>query len=97
MLEKPRRKTNRKYLAWIRSLPSVASGRTPCEAAHLRSVGAFGDDEGNVVPLTHHEHIYQLHQWGQSKFEQRWAVDLRAIADELLAEWRTGGRDEARD
>ncbi len=90
MLDKPRRNQNPEFRKWIRSLPSVVSGRGPCEVVHVRSRGAGGGDEGNIVPLTQHEHIYQLHQWGQKTFEARWCVDLGAVALELWERWQRG-------
>ena len=45
-------------MEWIRSLPSVASGRGPCEAAHT-ATGGTSRKAGweTIVPLTMVEHM----------------------------------------
>lgn len=60
-------KLDKEFLAWIRTLPSVLSGKSPCTAAHVLSV-AHGAGKGIkpklfAVPLTDGEHRLQ-HQQG---------------------------------
>lgn len=56
----------KRFLEWIRTLPSVLSGRIPCEACHIRVVGE-GAGTGIkpllcAVPMTNGEHRLQTHQ-----------------------------------
>lgn len=75
------------YQRWIRGLPSVVSGRTPCEAAHVKTRGSGGALLGNLVPLTTIEHR-RLHAMGLEEFERRHACDLALAARALLKVWR---------
>ena len=76
-----------KYRAWIRSLPSVISGKMGCDAAHT------GDDGGTAqkasdftcVPLTRDEHD-ELHR-GRRDFEELHHVDLAALVERLNHDW----------
>lgn len=53
--EKPAR--NARYRAWIRSLPSAASGIQPCQACHTgpHAIGQKASDY-TCIPLTAEEH-----------------------------------------
>jgi len=72
---------------WMTSQPCALSGRGKChmaqhrspEAHHVRSVGAGGHDEQNVVPICHGHHD-QVHSFGRETFERRHGVDLHASA-----------------
>lgn len=66
---------------WVCSLPSVASGKGPCENVHVRGGGASRKaDACWIVPLTRREHRVELHQWGKQTFERHYGVDLDACA-----------------
>jgi hypothetical protein len=93
---KPDRKSfmDRKHLANIRKLPSIVSGRTPCEAHHLRikderGVGMKATDRW-AVPLTRDEH-QRVHEVG-SRMEEQWfaerGIDAVALA---IALWTLRG------
>jgi hypothetical protein len=78
-----------KYLAAIRKLPSCISGRSPCEAHHLRikeerGVSMRATDRW-AVPLTWDEH-HDVHRVG-SRREEAWfkqhGIDARALAEAL--------------
>ena len=55
---KPQKPTrDRAYLRWIRSLPSVISGRYGCEACHTGSHGLSQKaSDLSAIPLTRQEH-----------------------------------------
>lgn len=74
---------------WIKGLPSVVSGRSPCVNAHTRS-GGMGRkaDYATIVPLTHEEHE-ELHRTGQRTFEARYSVDLKAMAEQVERRWQS--------
>jgi hypothetical protein len=67
-----------KYLAWVRTLPSVVSGRTGCVAHHitghgLKAVGGKVCDY-MTIPLLHDEHDAQgneraFHRIGTKQWE----------------------------
>jgi hypothetical protein len=82
------------FLAWIHALPSVASGRGPCEAAHLGTggTGRKGDWD-TIVPLTRHEHRHELHQRGLSFVETKYGISLAHKLAETRAAWQA--RQEA--
>lgn len=81
---------DRKFLAWIRTLPChLSSGRDsvchryPTEAAHVRSKGAGGHDKGNVIPLCALHHREQ-HTIGIRSFVERYRsfpLDLPLLAE----------------
>lgn len=62
-----------KYLAWVRTLPSVLSGRSPCDAHHLVGHGLKGKggkvSDMLVIPLTRDEHN-ELHAHGSAEWER---------------------------
>jgi len=84
--KKPRQ-TSQDYLAWIRSQPSVVSGKHPCEAAHLHSRGAWGSDY-SAIPLTHEEH-QEWHRKGQDSFEYHWKMNAWKEAWRLVTRYFT--------
>lgn len=66
------------YKAWIRTQPSIVSGRTPCEAHHediLKSggTGCKGHD-CQCIPLTAEEHR-ERHQTGKDTFYNKYGID----------------------
>jgi hypothetical protein len=88
----PKRKAKRFALAygsdervrWIQSLPCVACGARPSEAAHIRSKAA-GGLWADVLPLCRSCHRAQ-HSEGIRTFQARRSLDLRTIADRIAQE-----------
>ena len=80
---------SKERVAWIQAMPSVVSGRTPCVNAHTVS-GGMGRkaDYHTIVPLTDAEHR-ELHQIGVKSFEQKYRVDLKALAGQVQDRWLT--------
>jgi hypothetical protein len=90
----PRRKPRRgparswKYLAWIRTMPSIVSGLYGCEAAHT------GDDGGmrmkasdfSCLPLTPAEHR-EYHQLSRERFEAKHGIDCRQLVRQFNELW----------
>ncbi len=81
-----------RYLAWVRKLPSVLSGKTPCDAHHLVGHGLKGKggkvSDMLVFPLTHEEHQESktaLHVLGSSDWERRFD-DQRIFVLQTLVE-----------
>lgn len=82
--KRPRRKTRRgparnwKYRAWIRTLPSVVSGRMGCEACHTVNNGMCSKGSCySCVPLTRDEH--QEYDAGRENFERKYGVKMTDI------------------
>ncbi len=80
---------NPEHLAWIRSLPCTVRGCSSgegSEAAHVRinTRGGMGlkPPDRWTVPLCHGHH-HEQHQIGHRAFDEKHAVDLRAVAAEL--------------
>jgi hypothetical protein len=76
------------HAEYIRSLPCVIRGMDagecgPSEAAHVRSRGA-GGTAADLVPLCLRHHAEQ-HVTGIETFQERYEIDLRAIAADLWA------------
>ncbi len=80
------------HLAFIRKLPSVISGRMPCEACHIRSGnpvyrkkrtgGQQKPDDAWTLPLTPDEHKAQ-HDINEMVFWRNHGIDPFALALEL--------------
>lgn len=76
------------FLEWIHAQPSVASGKGPCEAAHLGTAGVSRKgDWTTIVPLTRHEHRHELHQRGPSWFEATYTISLTDALAETRTRW----------
>lgn len=74
------------HAKYVRTLPCLLCGG-PSEAAHVRSVGAGGKAEANLVNLCADHHRLgkdNLHD-GIETFQREWDIDLKAKAAEL---WR---------
>ena len=90
----PRRRTgrgpvrDRKYLSWIRTLPSAVSGQLGCEAAHTGSDGGMGmkSSDHSCIPLTHEEHR-EYHQIGKVAFEQKNGIVCANVVQSLTRCW----------
>ena len=93
----PPRRTNAlrdpEYLAWIRTLPSVISGRTPCDACHTGEDGGMATkaSDASCVPMTRDEH-QEYHRIGKRAFERLHGVRFAAIARALRRAWKARGR-----
>jgi hypothetical protein len=71
---------SKERVAWVKSRPSVASGKGPCVNAHTRSDGAGRKaDACWIVPLTDAEHR-ELHRIGVASFEARYGINLEFMA-----------------
>jgi hypothetical protein len=85
---RPRRGPARspKYRRWIRSLPSLLSGRPHCQACHTRNngTGSKGSDF-TCVPLTVEEHAE--YDSGREAFETRYGVCMAEIVTRLNHDW----------
>lgn len=96
----PRRRSRRgparspKYRAWIRTQPSLVSGRFGCEACHTQNNGMSSKGTCySCVPLTPEEH--REYDAGREAFEQKYGLDMRAEVRRLNDEWLTNqGRAE---
>jgi hypothetical protein len=74
---------------FVRSLPSVASGKRPCVNAHIVTGGTSRKaDCTDIVPLTWSEHEEELHKIGPRLFEAKYGINLRAAADETEAKFQ---------
>jgi hypothetical protein len=74
---------------WIKGLPSVASGETPCENAHVRTGGTSRKaDACWIVPLTDYEHRVELHHLGKPAFNAKYGIDLDTEAARIDAMWQ---------
>ena len=80
MIPKPSRIRNPKLLASMRGQPCAICGR-PGVAHHLKTVGSGGDDvPENLVVLCPYRCHSEIHTIGRQRFEERYGVDLAAIA-----------------
>ena len=71
MLTKHKPIRDRKHLAWIRALPCLVCGRTPCDPHHIRygSNSGVGTKPGDdfTIPLCHTHHR-ELHDKGELRY-----------------------------
>lgn len=79
-------KRNAAHLAWIRTLPSLASGLKPCVAAHVRvgTDGGMGTKPSDryTVPLMWDEHAEQ-HRVGELAYWSALGIDPTPVAERL--------------
>jgi len=85
-------KVNQKYRDYIKTLPCLISDKDCCgwvHVHHVRTVGAGGLDEYNLVPLCmdHHTGNHGVHVFGKIKFSKKYDVNLTDIATLLYHEW----------
>ena len=87
---KPRRGPERseKYKAWIRTLPSILTGKTPCEACHTGTDGGMRmkASDFSCVPMTRKEHI-EYHATSRAAMERKYGVSFAGACAALRAEW----------
>ena len=75
-------------VAFVRSLPSVATGRRPCVNAHVGTGGTGRKaDARHIVPLTWDEHE-EMHRVGEAAFAARYSLDLTRAAAATEAAWQ---------
>ena len=88
------RTVNPQYRDWIREKPCMVShpdhlhvGMT--QACHVKSRGAGGKDEGNMVPLCASAHTGPKgqHTIGIKTFQKMYDIDMKAKAAALWAEY----------
>src|SRR5664279_2314473 len=86
---------NWQYRAWIRTLPSAASGMPGCEAAHTGNDGgmALKPLDCSCIPLTREEHR-EYHQVGRSEFERLHQVNCRELVRHLTHTWFAYGKSD---
>ncbi len=79
-----------RYKGWIRTLPSVVSGRLGCEAAHTQNNGmrSKGSDF-SCVPLTPEEH--REYDAGRVAFERKYDLAMTAVVRKLNGLWFSYG------
>lgn len=97
-----RRLVDEAHLAFIRKLPSAVSGKTPCEACHVRTASAIHrkkktglaqkPDDSWTLPLTAEEHKAQ-HCENELAFWRAHGIDPFELACQLYEV--TGARDQA--
>jgi hypothetical protein len=77
-----------KYRAWIRTLPSIVSGKPGCEACHTGSDGGMSmkASDSTVVPLTRAEH--REYDADRRAFERKYGVSMRDMVRELNQVWK---------
>lgn len=86
---------------WTKTRPCAICGRTPSDAAHVRSGGTGRkDDVERTVPLCsddipsgyighHSEYDGRKHAGGKRTFEAKYGVDMLALADENERAWQS--------
>ena len=79
---------NWKYRAWIRTLPSAASGASGCEACHTGSDGGMRQKSSDYscIPLTPEEHR-ELHRIGREDFERKYEISIARYVRSLQHAW----------
>lgn len=81
-----------RYRAWIRSLPSAASGLTPCQACHTgpHAIGQKASDY-TCIPLTAEEHI--AYDRDPKGFAQEYGLNVPELTRRLTRCWFLGKRE----
>jgi len=81
------------YLEWVRTLPSVLSGKSGCEAHHTigHNLGGMAVKSSDYMafPLTPEEHRY-LHDYGWKRWENEHDTQWRFVAETMLRAKREG-------
>jgi 5-methylcytosine-specific restriction endonuclease McrA len=73
-------------VAWIAERGCLVCGRVPADAAHVKSRGAGGGWDRNLVGLCRTHHTEQ-HTIGIKTFQTKYNVDLKAEAEAISDEW----------
>ena len=75
------------FRVWVREFGCLTPRRAcsrKIDLHHVRTLGAGGKDESNVVPLCHVHHM-EGHTGGWETFERKYDLDLTHIAGRLWA------------
>lgn len=89
---KRKKRTNREideeFLKHVRALGCSVSGCriNTINSHHLKTRGAGGSDY-TCVPLCWKHHA-EIHQLGRSKFEEKYSIDLWALNEKIIKEWK---------
>ena len=70
-------------LDWIRLSRCLVCRKTPCDPHHVKTRGAGGKDENNVVPLCRQHHTWgpgAVHSLGIKVWQERFDIDLKKAA-----------------
>ena len=84
---------SQKYINWVKTLPSVVSGKSPCDAHHIKLPGFGGTSKISdlfAIPLTREEHT-EGHSIGWQSFEAKHNIDQwREVLKTIELAWQTG-------
>jgi len=84
-LQKTPRQVDWEYLAWIKSLPCLVTGKVGADPHHLSSVGSGGSDY-SAVPLKRKFHN-EIEQIGVKEFEVKYKLSVWYSAWSFLLKW----------
>jgi hypothetical protein len=73
---------SKRYTDWVKSLPSVVSGRPADDPHHIKCPGFGGTAKCSdlfTIPLTRDEHD-EFHRIGWKSWEEKYAIDQRVAA-----------------
>lgn len=83
-----------RYRAWIRTLPSVVSGKMGCEACHTQNNGMRSKGSCyTCVPLTRAEHIE--YDKNRQAFEEKYGISMAERVKYLNSVWKLGKEEAA--
>ena len=83
---------SQKYLDWVKTLPSVISGRPADDAHHIKGHGYGGTTKPSdyfTIPLTRDEHT-EFHNGGWQSWEAIYGSQWKFIAQTLERAVRDG-------
>lgn len=81
-----------RYEGWIKSLPSVVSGRLGCDPCHTVNNGMSSKGSSySCVPLTRAEH--DEYDAGRAAFEAKYGVCMRDVVRSLNHSWFAHSRE----
>lgn len=97
MFPKSKRKTDRAYLDYIKTLPCVICGRRPTDPSHIRTRKSGGSDlPHNVFPKCRKHHV-EFGQIGNTRFLEKYpefAIRLKNVGWILLSTGKLFHEDE---
>jgi hypothetical protein len=78
---------------FARGFPCIIEGcnQWPTQAAHVKSRGAGGKAESNIVSLCLHHHTEQ-HQLGILTFQTKYQIDLQSHAERIESLYQKHGK-----
>ena len=82
-----------KRAEFARGFPCIIEGcgKWPTQAAHVKSRGAGGKAESNIVSLCLHHHTEQ-HQLGILSFQAKYQIDLKSQAERIEKLFQSHGQ-----